>query len=383
MKIPDESLPGKQKPRNVEDLEKPIPLVTDDEVKESVGKGRKHVTEEVDKLISPIAESREQGEQQPKLPPATPLIGYLKSLNEEKRGKFIEKFKNSKRAYQFTKDGKRIPINLDIIKNEDGGWEVIKITYDENGNAVKEKFLKPEKLKFRQWKKPTEEQLPESGKNVLYRTSKGKLVHAQCAVENGTYRLTYVDDGKAKLSTLTAEQLRRCADKEGKNPVFSRRQPERPTSAQETSQPKPAEAPKTASTETAPKTTSKGAETKTEVQGEKKEEKNKKPLEEKDTGPKKEIDMKEFASLVGRGTVSPGPVKRFFRKLFSPLRTMFRWGKNTLKFAGGAIGAPIGAVGGAFWETVKSSIFGGKGGIRGFLDGGAGGWNLFMGKKKQ
>jgi len=175
-------------------------------------------------------EKKETVEGIPELPEGIPLIDLLQ--REAQKGKtaldaLIAKLKGT-RVYRYT-GGKRESITVEVNQKENGKWEAVLVTKNEDGTEKDRKPLSPT-TKVRIWSKPQEKQLPKKGDKVIYRNSEsGEVVRATCTRKGDTYVLSYkAKDEKNYTSELTAEEFRRCTDKDGNNPAFTRKQPERP-----------------------------------------------------------------------------------------------------------------------------------------------------------
>src|SRR3989344_4022419 len=122
--------------------------------------------------------NKESIKQVPTLPAAENLIKKLEELSEEDRNALIEKFGGT-RVHRFTKDGQREYITLQIGRGtEDGRWKIAKQAYDKNGKPKGRPrlFDHPDKIKYREWKLPTADKLPNISELMTYRRPDGKLL---------------------------------------------------------------------------------------------------------------------------------------------------------------------------------------------------------------
>ena len=122
--------------------------------------------------------NKESIKQVPTLPAAENLIKKLEELSEEDRNALIEKFGGT-RVHRFTKDGQREYITLQIGRGtEDGRWEIAKQAYDKDGKPKGRPrlFDHPDKIKYREWKLPTADKLPNISELMTYRRPDGKLL---------------------------------------------------------------------------------------------------------------------------------------------------------------------------------------------------------------
>ena len=149
----------------------------------------------------------ESTKETPELPAAENLIRKLDTLEEKDRKNLIRKLEESSLVYQFTKEGKRVYVNLKIAGSK-GNWTIQKITHDGGDKPKVDNVSSPEKVALREWKKVPTDKLPQAGQKVPFRTHNGKMVMATVGVDAETgWQLVYkIDNDKFYVS---GDDLRR------------------------------------------------------------------------------------------------------------------------------------------------------------------------------